>query len=55
MARKIKLFSLLSGLLLLTAGAAYFFYTDYGIFYSFIAAGIGLLFIAFVFAIIDEI
>lgn len=54
MEHKIKLFSLLLGLLLFIAGATYFAYTDCGIFYSLITAGIGFLFIAFIFAIIDE-
>ena len=53
MERKIILFSLLLGLLLLVAGITYFAYTDYGIFYSLLTAGIGFLFIAFIFKIID--
>ena len=53
MEHKMKLFSLLLGLSLLVAGITYIAYTDYGIFYSLITAGIGFLFIAFIFAIID--
>lgn len=54
MERKIILFSLLLGLLLLVAGITYFAYTNYGIFHSLLTAGIGFLFIAFIFKIIDE-
>ena len=53
MERKIILFSLLLGLSLLVAGITYFAYTDYGIFHSLLTAGIGFLFIAFIFKIID--
>lgn len=53
MERKIKLFSLLLGLSLLIADITYFAYTNYGIFSSLLTAGIGFLFIAFIFAILD--
>lgn len=53
MERKIKLFSLLLGLSLLVASITYIAYTNCGIFYSLVTAGIGFLFIAFIFTIID--
>lgn len=53
MERKIKLFSLLLGLSLLVAGTTYIAYTECGIVYFLLTAGIGFLFIAFIFAILD--
>lgn len=53
MERKITLFSLLLGLSLLVADITYFAYTNYGILSSLLTAGIGFLFIAFIFKIMD--
>ena len=53
MEHKITLFSILLGLSLLVADITYFAYTNYGILSSLLTAGIGFLFIAFIFKIMD--